>query len=198
LAGRTPEEASDAFLNRIRVTLSCIAKATAYASPAIPEQSRSLTLYAEGQSAPGRIRLSTHGGQGELFLRLAHAFTTERIPDEVREQYVVKRAFYQFRVLDYGESEIVVYDWHPAGASPATAPHLHISAVRSIRLEQRPGSPLAGAKTYLGDLHFPTGRIVFEDIVELLIREFSVDPLRNDWERVLRENREIIEREPVL
>lgn len=86
------------------------------------------------------------------------------------------------------------YDWHPSGASPVTTPHLHVSAARSIVLKQRAGSQLTGQKTYLGNLHLPTARIFLEDLVELLIREFSVDPLSNNWEAILRDNREAIER----
>jgi hypothetical protein len=37
----------------------------------------------------------------------------------------------------------------------------------------------------IGSIHFPTPHMVVEDIVELLIREFQVDPLRANWEEVL-------------
>jgi hypothetical protein len=57
LAGASPEEAVDAFLARVRTTLSCIASATAYAGHAIPGHPRSPTLNAAGQSEPGRVLL---------------------------------------------------------------------------------------------------------------------------------------------
>ncbi|MBW3634610.1 MAG: hypothetical protein KY456_16445, partial [Chloroflexi bacterium] len=97
---------------------------------------------------------------------------------------------YQYRILDVAEKEIVVYDWAPTGLSPVRTPHMHIPAAGSIVLSQRAGSRLSVQKTYLDDLHFPTGHILLEDIVELLIREFRVGSLRADWEDVLRSNRE--------
>ncbi|MCA9879878.1 MAG: hypothetical protein KC442_18920 [Thermomicrobiales bacterium] len=55
-----------------------------------------------------------------------------------------------------------------------------------MTLAQRPDTPRADAKTYLGALHLPTGQIGLAMIVEMLIREFRVDPARHDWEHVLR------------
>ena len=48
---------------------------------------------------------------------------------------------------------------------------------------------MARRPTYLNQLHLLTGRIVIEDIVEVLIREFAVVPLRTDWERILDDGR---------
>lgn len=190
MAGDSPEEAVDAYLDRLRATLSCITTATAFASPFIPGRARGVTLRAHGQSEAGKIRLSTHGGQGELIFRLAVSFTTERISRvEERGWFQVSNASYHYRLLDYHENEIVVYHWHPTGDSSVRTPHLHVSAAGSIVLQQRVGSALADRKAHLGRIHFPTQHIPLEYIVELLIREFSVDPLRADWETVLRTNR---------
>ncbi len=48
---------------------------------------------------------------------------------------------------------------------------------------------MAKLKTYLNRLHLPTGRILVEDVVELLIRVFAAVPLVDDWEAILAENR---------
>jgi hypothetical protein len=69
-----------------------------------------------------------------------------------------------------------------------------VHGAESVALEQRPGSPRAGAKTHLGKVHFPTARSFLEDIAELLIRDFAVVPARPDWQAVLQENREAIAR----
>ncbi len=154
-----------------------------------------MTLYAAGQDTPSQLRLRTHGGQGDLIFRFAHAFTTERIrSDYAPVSCEIRSSSYQYELLDLEEKEIVVYHWHPTGVSAVTMPHLHVSAAGAVELRQRAGSRLAGRKTYLGDFHLPTARIHLEDVVELLIREFSVDPLRNDWEVVLNRNRETSER----
>lgn len=66
-----------------------------------------------------------------------------------------------------------------------TAPHLHVPAARAVVLAQSEGSPCAGTRTHLDSLHFPTGTIGTTTVVEMLIREVGVDPVRPDWERVL-------------
>lgn len=92
---------------------------------------------------------------------------------------------YRYAIYDIADRELVIYDWHPVGPSPAITPHLHLPAAGSIILAQRPGSPLDGVRTQLGSLHFPTGHTGTATIVDMLIREFRVDPIRSDWERVL-------------
>lgn len=196
MAGESREAAVAAFLQRIRSTLGCVTRVTAVASPPIPGRPRGVTVYAAGQDEPSQLRLRTHGGHGDVILRLAHEFTTQRISRvHTRGLYEVSNSFYLYEILDLEENEIVVYHWHPIGASPITTPHLHVSAAGAIVLKQRAGSRLAGRKTQLGRFHLPTGDIQLEDIVELLIREFAVEPLRPDWATVLHENRREARRE---
>jgi hypothetical protein len=197
LAGASPEEAVDAFLERIRATLACIVGGTAFGSGCAEGIEHSLTLYVTGQSEPNVARLTTHGGVGELRFRFAHLYTVVHVPDDAQRgpfTYEVSTSFYQYAILDYEENEVVVYDWAPAGMSPVRTPHVHVPIAGSTVLRQRHGSPLESQKTYLGNLHFPTGRILLEDIVELLIREFRVDPRRDDWEALLKHNREVLGR----
>jgi hypothetical protein len=195
LAGKTPEEAVDAFVHRIRESLSCIGDATAFASPGAPDQPRSLALYAHGQDEPGKILLSTYGGEGDIYLKVAHSFTLRHLPhDSIRGPYKVSSSFYQYIILDYGGSEILTYDWHPSGRGARFTPHLHVSVAGSIHLAERNGSARQGKRTHLGSFHLPTGRVLLEDVVELLIEEFGVDPLRADWRAVLDNNREAVKR----
>lgn len=196
MAGKTPEEALDAFLGRFRQTLSCITDAFAYAAKhARLDHPNSLTLFDAGQKESGRIHLLTHAADGEIFLRLAHEFTIRHVPeDAVRGPYKVSSSYYQYKILDVYDREVMVYDWHPSGSSTVTVPHLHVSCVGAIELAQRDNSRLVGAKTYLGDFHIPTGRVFLEDIAELLVREFKVDPRREDWEEVISDNREAVGR----
>lgn len=41
--------------------------------------------------------------------------------------------------------------------------------------------------------HVPTGRVALEAVLELLIRDFGVVPLRTDWEASLAEGRRMFE-----
>jgi hypothetical protein len=133
-----------------------------------------------GQHEPGRIRLFTHGGHGELVLRFAMSFAMEQRRASERSSFEISFASYHYRILDYRENEIAVYHWHPLGKSSVKTPHLHVSAAGSIVLQQRFSSRLATRKTHIGRIHFPTQQVALEDNFELLIREFLVDPRRPD------------------
>lgn len=149
-----------------------------------------MTLYASGQVTPSQLRLHTHGGHGDLVFRFAHTYTTERVRNgQAPVFFEVSTSSYQYAVLDVDEKEIVVYHWHPTGVSAATMPHPHVTAAGAVELRQRAGSRLTGRKTHLGAFHLPTGQVLLEDGVELLVREFAVDPLLPDWESILSRNR---------
>jgi hypothetical protein len=97
--------------------------------------------------------------------------------------YIVHPAAYSYRILDRDRNEILAYHWHPSGASRVAHPHLHLSNRVSPIDVGRGQEPLA-----LADLHIATGPIDFATIVRMLIEEFDVQPLREDWRDVLREN----------
>lgn len=117
------------------------------------------------------------------------------VPDDaINGPYTVNSSFYQYIILDYGENEILTYDWHPTGKGANLAPHLHVSAAASIYLVERDGSARQGRRTHLGSFHQPTGDVLLEDIIELLIEDFKVDPLRADWHAILNDYRETFRR----
>jgi hypothetical protein len=193
LAASAPEEAVDAFIARIQAALDCIFPSTTFGSGNRAGDDHTVVFYQLGQSRSNMARLKTHGGVGELLLELAHLYAVAGTPDSSRrDMFEVVTSYYQYKILDFERNEIVVYDWAPFGPSPVRTPHLHIPAAGSISLKQRAGSALANQKTFLGSLHLPTGYIVLEDIVELLIREFQVVPRRTDWEAVLAANRAVL------
>ncbi len=98
----------------------------------------------------------------------------------------MRSTYYAYEILDVEEAEILTYHWHPAGVSSVTRPHLHLSAkigaVPAATLGQAP------AQVRLSDMHILTGRVLLEDVVRLLITEFKVNSLRDDWNEVLAEN----------
>jgi hypothetical protein len=149
-----------------------------------------LTLYAPGQVQPNRIRLRTHGGAGELILKIVQQYNLIFLPDVVqRLPFDVLSSYYLYRILDRNEQEIVVYHWEPDGRSHIVKPHLHMPAAAPVTLAQAYGSRIADQKTHLGKLHLPTGRIGIEEIVELLIVDFIVDPIFPNWKEILDEIR---------
>ena len=186
MAGRTPEEALDAYVGRLRTALSCITNATLFGTGTTLADLHSLTLYAPGQTEPNRVRLHTHGGSGELILRVVQRYSVVFQPDVVqRSPFDLWTSYYQYRILDREEREIVVYHWEPAGRSPVITPHLHVSAAAPVTLPQPDNSSVTGRTTHLNKLHLPTGRIGLEEIVELLVYDFAVDPLIPNWTETL-------------
>lgn len=148
----------------------------------MPGQEQILTSWERGQVEPNQFRLTTHGGIGELDVRIALTYVVEVVGVQ---EFAVRTTRYQYLVSDIAGQELVIYDWHPIGRSPITTPHLHIPAARAVVLAQQESSPRARSRTHLGALHFPTGAIGTAAVVKMLIREFGVDPVRPDWERVL-------------
>lgn len=186
LASRTPNEALDDYVVRVQVALSCIVNVISFGSGSTPGKLHTLTLYALGQSRPNSIRLRTHGWNGELILRIVQRYDLQFQPDFLLSlHFEVSTAFYHYQILDRDGGEIVVFHWEPDGRSPVGTPHLHVPAAGPVILPQPDGSRVAGAKTHLSKLHLPTGRIGIEEIVELLVADFNVDPLLPNWREVL-------------
>lgn len=165
-------------------------RGTAIASGAEQDEDNAVTLFPEGQDGGDPARLRTHGGEGELLFRFAHQYRVVHVPDDLdRGPYEVSSSFYRYDVLDRDGGEVVVFHWEQEGRSPVRTPHLHLPAARPVVLPQRVNSGVAALRTYLNRLHLPTGRILVEDVIELLIREFAAVPLVADWEAILAENR---------
>lgn len=91
-----------------------------------------------------------------------------------RGPWKVSTLAYYHSLEDEDGREIVAYQWHPEQGS-IDFPHLHIGT--------GVGASLGSVHKY----HFPTGRVSLEDVLRLAIREFQVQPVRADWEEVLRE-----------
>lgn len=100
--------------------------------------------------------------------------------------YAVRSTYYAYEILDLDEAEILTYHWHPGGVSPVSRPHLHLSA----KIEPIPAASVGQLpfEVRLSELHITTGRVLLEDVVRMLITEFNVSPLRDNWDETLVEN----------
>lgn len=165
-------------------------RGTAIASGAKQDRDGAVTIFPEGRAGGDPARLPTHGGDGELLFRFAHQYRIVHVPDAPpRGSYEVRTAFYRYDILDRDEGEVVVFHWEPRGRSPVRTPHLHLSAAAPVVLPQRVNSGVGNLKTFLNRLHLPTGPLVIEDVIDLLIRDFAVVPRDDDWEAVIEANR---------
>lgn len=170
MAGASPYEAFEEFRRSIQKAVSCV-----------NSQAHLWAVNSNGYS-PGQTHAVTpEGGEpvnlaGERTLRLTSQFDYHIEKAEgKRGPWKVTTEAYQHSLEDENGLEIVAYQWHPRNASAYTLPHLHIGT--GI------GASLGGIHKY----HFPTGRVSLEDVLGLVIREFGVEPVRDDWEDVLRE-----------
>jgi hypothetical protein len=103
-----------------------------------------------------------------------------RSDDTSPRQFDARIDSYIYRLLDREHNGIVAYHWHPAGISSVRHPHLHLSnQIRPIELG-RNQTPLP-----LADMHLATGIVPLAHVVRMLIEEFGVEPLRDDWDAVL-------------
>ena len=66
--------------------------------------------------------------------------------------------------------EILAFHLHPG---PINGPHIHIGAGAGALI------------TELQTAHIPSGFVLLPQFVRFLITDLGVEPLRDDWERVL-------------
>lgn len=118
------------------------------------------------------------GGASGLLLDLRHqyAIVHDALADPAVSWRVSTRA-YEYRLLDSGFTELLVYHWQPNSiAGGPKYPHLHVSAALSVQTAFATRQPFP-----LDSRHLPTGRVSLEAIIRLLIAEFGVAYRHRDW-----------------
>ncbi len=172
MAGKTPHEAVQSFLDPLQRALSCVTREVLsvgggyHASPVDnPQQKHVLTFH----NSPAVL------GQDRCFaFRLIQHYRVMEY-EGARGPWKVSIVAYYYTIETSGPTrqEVLGYHWHPQGRSDITYPHMHL---------------YQGAGTLQHNLpkaHLPTGRIAVEDILRLAITHFGVVPLREDWETIL-------------
>lgn len=170
MAGRTPHEAVQNFLQPLSLALSCVTRDVLNNSPGRgrrwdPNGGPYKAVLADG----GPVKLA--GGSG-LTLSVIHHFRIVESEGD-RGPWKVSSAAYFYTLEDEAGREVVAYHWHPAQRSRVTAPHMHL------------GAGAGALRDEFHRAHLPTGRVSLEDVLRLAISEFAVKPLRPDWETIL-------------
>jgi hypothetical protein len=174
LTGARPERALRALIDQLRPVVACVT-----AQPLLALRDRRAATTGQIVFSPESPRLrATHRQHTLLFsARLDYAIGSD---DDSPRRFDVRTVSYTYRVLDREDNEIVAYHWHPDGVSSVRHPHLHLSnQIRPIDLG-RNQTPLP-----LADYHLATGVVPLAHLVRMLIEEFGVEPLRDDWDEVL-------------
>lgn len=170
MAGRTPPEAVQKFLDSLQRALSCVTVAVlnsrgGYYPSEFPHP---LTL-------GGGLPVELGRGSG-LAVEVRQQY---RVIESTRghEPWKVTTVAYYYSLRESGGPEILSYQWHPSQRSAVTFPHLHLGAGARVGRKE------------LERAHIPTSRVALEDFIRLLIEHFSVAPLREDWEEGLQKSR---------
>ena len=173
MAGRTPAAAVNAFLPPLQRALSCVSDAVFVRShdSAAPGAVRSMNAPGTG-FAPLR-------GENRLHLAVAIQYEVVRTDDPDRGPWKVSIRKYMYHLVTDDMTEVILFHWHPDGKSAQQSPHLHVGT-----------SQLTPASVVSRRTHVPTGRVALEAVLELLIRDFGVVPLRTDWEAALSESKQ--------
>jgi hypothetical protein len=166
LPGRTPKEAVDGFLGPLKDTLSCIARAK-------------FTLSEGGYNTPGRIHaLALNKNEpiklrGPKFLfKLQMSYEIIPVDETGREPWRVTTHAYNYEVQTSNGQAVVSFHWHPQGK--VQDPHIHVG-----------NTQLAADAVLTNKLHIATSRVSLESVIRTCIAELGVDPLRDDWDKVL-------------
>lgn len=167
MAGRTPREAIDAFLEPFKAIVGCVTDDG---------------FVVRGGWSPGEQQsayfqddfaiLNRRNGQA-LKLAVHHRFVV-RQADDPRGPWTTSTVEYIYEVSDERDDPIAAWHWHPASAQPGDAahwPHLHAYGTRDTLTLHR--------------LHLPTGRVAIEAVVRFSIADLDVVPRRADWSAAL-------------
>jgi len=160
VAGNTPQEAVRAFVAPLQAALVC------FADGRVTADTRRLGV--EGV-------LAVNGGQpfrlnGER-VSLSATMRYELVRAEAPQgPYKVSTRGWIYHLYGARNKRLVGYHWHPLSDSHAKHPHLHAFEMGDKK-------------------HYPTGRILFEDVLDLA-REYGVEPRdRAKWVDVATANR---------
>jgi hypothetical protein len=180
MSARTPEQAVDRFLERLRRVATCITT-----RPVIATGNRVSPRpdYATFAPRDDPIPLRAKVGTRRVFLTMKHDYLI-REAGAGRSNYHLQTVSYIYALLDRDGNEVLAYHWHPVGSSHVVHPHLHLSDHVNPIPMGRAQDPLP-----LADVHIASGFVELADIVPMLIEELDVQPLREDWRDILVANR---------
>ena len=163
---RTRQAARQRHVGALQQALSCVSRAVWITAPRVRGQDDELAL----ELSENPVALQLRGG-GRLYL-VARQFCRITAETHPHAAWTARGEGYLYAV-QFGSdaaTECLAWHWHP-GTRPDT--HLHMAATH----------PIGGD---LSHLHVPTGWMEFAGVLRFLIGEMDVQPLRADWNAILR------------
>lgn len=161
----------------LRAAASCLTCVPLFAAPSAvePFTPRVVTFGRLGE--PVTLRDAATEEPGGLLFDARLEYRLAPNPVGVSRQWRIVSTAYEYRLLDRKQIELLAFHWQPDVASRGPDhPHLHVSAGLSAWV-----SATERRRIDLDKLHIPTGLLSLADIVRMLIDEFAVAPLHDDW-----------------
>lgn len=90
------------FIETQRLALSCISDCTVFGLHGMSGQEQILTSWERGQVQPNQFRLTTHGGVGELDVRIALTYVMDVVGVQ---EFAARTTRYQYLVSDIAGQE---------------------------------------------------------------------------------------------
>ena len=175
---REPRQAAQQFIQTLGLVTGCVTTERPTVSTRAPFTPGELyTIF-----FPDSVSLTREDGLASgLLLDISHVFEIVRAA-EPRVRWRVSTRMYEYRILDQQETELLVWHWQPGDEwFGPDHPHIHVSATLQARM--RDGEELRAFD--LDKIHVPTGRVLLEAVVRMLINEFNIRPARANWEAIL-------------
>lgn len=124
------------------------------------------------------MQLIDSSGETRLHLRASCEIAVVQV-EANRRSFEAQLTGYFVSIQDDLGVELLAYHWHSSGLSRIRTPHLHVS------FEGNAIDARLGRRT-LSRIHLPTGVVVPASIVQMLIEELRITPIRSDWRTVLK------------
>lgn len=161
------------YVRIISIPLTCITRSVWCEGPTLrgtEEEDRVLQL----TGSPRPLRLKRRG-QSPIYLTATQGFRLVRDTRFAPGEWKATTRGYAYTVYDtigHEPTKAIAWHWHP-GTGKSDEPHLHVYREGQI------------AGEFLNKLHLPGERVAFEAVVNFVIQELGVDPLRDDWSALI-------------
>jgi hypothetical protein len=174
LAGRTPREAVDAFLEPLKEVIGCVT-----------DEGFVARIRRAGGPYPATFQsdfaiLDRARGRLPMQLELTHSYHVVASDGE-RGLWRVSTAGWIYKLADSRDELVAAFHWHPESSGRVTRPHVHVHGHHDA--------------VDLHRLHLPTGRVSIESVIRFAIEDLDVVPRRSDWASVLDRHEEVFRRE---
>jgi hypothetical protein len=167
LPGNNPREAVEYFLEPLRDSISCLARAKITLSPggwAEPSKKHALTV---NNDQPIKLKC-----RPALMLRIGQLYEIVRTGEHDRPLWRVSTRGYAYEMQTSSGELVWSYHWHPGQRVPN--PHAHLGHTQ-----------LRDDAVLYQKAHNPTGRVSLESVIRACITEYGATPLRDDWDKTL-------------